>query len=101
MSTVTINDINAIRTAFELQPLAAYIDAYDAGRVPANAIGYQVISQRIKVLLAPHVDNPHMRKLCAKSQSLCEILGNLVVEQEREMSLRIECAIEELKLTAY
>ena len=101
MSTVTVNELHAIRAAFELQPLAAYIDAYDAGRVPANAIGYQVISQRIRVLLAPHVDNPHMRKLCAKSRSLCEILGNLVVEQERDISLRIECFLEELKHKAY
>jgi hypothetical protein len=101
MSTVTINELIAIRTASELKPLAAYIDAHDAGRVPANALGYQAISQKIKLLLAPHVDNPHVRMVCTKSQSLCEILGNLLLEQERELALQYECALEELKLTAY
>ena len=33
MSTTTINELIAIRTALDLQPLAAYIDAHDAGRV--------------------------------------------------------------------
>jgi hypothetical protein len=101
MNTVTVNELVAIRAALELQPLAAYIDAHDAGRVQANALGYQAISQKIKLLLAPHLDNPHMRKLCTKSQSLCEILGNLLIEQERELALRVECALEELKLSAY
>lgn len=101
MSTVTIDELIAIRAALELQPLAAYIDAHDAGRVQANALGYQAISQRIKLLLAPHLDNPHMRKFCTKSQSLCEILRNLLIEQERELTLQWECAQEELKLTAY
>ncbi len=85
----------------DLQPLAAYVDAHDAGRVPANALAYQAISQKIKIILAPHLDNPYLRGFCTKSQSLCEILRNLLVEHEKELALQWVCAQEELKLTAY
>lgn len=101
MTTFTIDELVAIRAALELQPLAAYIDAHDAGQVQANALGYQAISQKMKLLLAPHLDNPHMRKLCAKSQSLREILANLLMEQELEQVLQQVCELEELKLTPY
>jgi len=96
-----MNEIIAIRAALELLPLAEYVDAHDAGRVQANALGYQAMCQKMKLLLAPHLDNPHMRKWCTKSQSLCEILSNLLVEQKKELALQWECAQVELKLTAY
>jgi len=101
MSTITINELIAVRTVLELQPLAAYVDAHDAGRVPANALVYQAISQKIEIILAPHLDNPYLRKMCTKSQSLCEILGNLLKKHGKEQALQWECAQEELKLTAY
>ena len=101
MSKITNNDADAERTALELKLFAAYLDDHDAGRVPANAASYQAVSQKVKLLLAPHVANPHVQQLCHKSQSLHEILGNLLVEQEPDLALDLECALEEKKLTAY
>lgn len=101
MSTAATDELIAFRAALDLQPLAAYLDAHDAGRVPANALAYQAISQEIKIILAPNLDNPYLRSLCTKSQSLGEILGNLLVEQENALALQWLCAQEELKLRAY
>jgi hypothetical protein len=100
MNTVTNGEIIAIRVALELQPLAAYLDDHDAGRMPANAANYQSASQQIRILLAPHLANPYLRQLCQKSQSLQEMLDNLLMEQERELALQMESAVQELKRTA-
>ena len=91
----------AKRAALELGPLAAYLDEHDAGRVPVNAVCYQGASQRAKILLAPHLDNPHVHQLCVKSQALHEIFGNLLMEQKPEMARDLERALEEAKLSAY
>jgi hypothetical protein len=101
MNQVTNSEAVARRAAVELRPLAAYLDDHDAGRMPANAAGYQAASQKVRLLLAPHLANPHVRQLCHKSQSLYEILGNLLIEQEPGLALEMECALEEAKLTAY
>jgi len=101
MKMLTINEVLANRAALELRPLAAYLDDHDAGRVPANASSYQATSQKIRILLAPHLANPYVRQLCHKSQSLYELLGNLLIEQEPELALQMECALEEAKLTAH
>ena len=101
MGKVTNDEVVAKRAALELRPLANYLDDHDAGRVPANAASYQAASQRVRLLLAPHVANPHVQQLCHKSQSLHEILGNLLIEQQAELALDLECALEEAKLTAY
>ncbi len=101
MSATSISELIAIRTALDLKPLAAYVDAHDAGRVPANALAYQAISQKIGIILAPHLDNPYMRSWCTKSQSLCEILRNLLAEHEMELALQMVCAQEELKFITY
>jgi len=100
MNTVTNGEIIAIRVALELQPLAAYLDDHDTGRMPANAANYQNAAQQIRALLAPHLANPYLRQLCQKSHSLQEILDNLLMEQERELALQMESAVEELKRTA-
>jgi len=101
MSKITNNEVVAERVALKLRLLAAYLDDHDAGRVPANAGIYQVASQEVKELLAPNMAYPHIQQLCRKSQSLYEILGNLRVEQEPDLALDLECALEEVKLTAY
>ena len=101
MNILSINEVLANQAALALRPLAAYLDDHDAGRVPANASGYQVAAQRIKILLAPHLANPYVRQLCQKSRSLYEMMGNLLIEQEPALALQIECALEEAKLTAY
>jgi hypothetical protein len=101
VNIVTLNEIIANRAALELRPLGSYLDDHDAGRVPANARCYQSASQKVKILLAPHLANPHVRQLCHKSQSLYEILGNLLIEQDSALALEMECALEEAKLTAY
>jgi hypothetical protein len=98
---LTLNEVLANRAALELRPLAAYLDDHDAGRVPANAGSYQAASQKVRILLAPHLANPHVRQLCHKSQSLYEILGNLLIEQEPELAMQMEYALEEAKLSAY
>jgi hypothetical protein len=100
MNTVTNGEIIAIRVALELQPLAAYLDDHDAGRMPANAANYQVAAQQVRTLIAPHLANPYLRQLCQKSQSLHEVLDNLLMEQERELALQMESAVEELKRSA-
>jgi hypothetical protein len=101
MKMLTVNEVLANRAALELRPLAAYLDDHDAGRVPANAGSYQAASQKIRILLAPHLANPHVRQLCHKSQSLYELMGNLLIEKEPELALQMECALEEAKLSAY
>ena len=101
MNKVTISEVVAKRAALELRFLAAYLDDHDAGRVPANAGIYQVASQKIKVLLAPHMANPYIQRLCHKSQSLHEILGNLLIELEPEMARDLRCALEEAKIAAH
>lgn len=101
MNKITVNEIRANRAALELRPLAAYLDDHDAGRVPANALGYQSAAQKVRILLAPHLANPYVRQLCHKSQALYEILGNLLIEQDPELALQMECALEEVKLTPY
>jgi hypothetical protein len=101
MNIVTLNEVLANRAALELRPLATYLDDHDAGRVPANASCYQSASEKIRILLGPHLANPHVRQLCHKSQSLYEILGNLLIEQDPALALEMECALEEVKLTAY
>ena len=95
------NVVVAEPAAVELKLFAAYLDDHDAGRVPANAASYQAASQKVKLLLSPHVANPHVQQLCHNSPSLHEILGNLMIEQEPELALDLECALEEVKLTAY
>jgi len=100
MNKGTVSEVAAKRAGLELMPLAAYLDDHDAGRVPANAGIYQVASQKIKVLLAPHVANPYIQRLCHKSQSLHEILGNLLIELEPDMARDLSCALEEAKITA-
>lgn len=99
------NDANsaavARRAALELLPLAAYLDDHDAGRVPANACGYQAASQKAKILLAPHLENLHVQQLCVKSQALHEIFGNLLMEQKPEMAQELERALEEVGLSGY
>ena len=101
MNILTLNEVLANRAALELRPLGTYLDDHDAGRVPANARSYQAASQKVRILLAPHLANPYVRHLCHKSQSLYEILGNLLIEQEPGLALQMECALEEVKLTAY
>ena len=91
----------AKRIAFELRPLATYLDDHDAGRVPVNAGGYRAASQQAKVLLAPHLDNLHVQQLCVKSQALHEIFGNLLTEQKPEMARALEGALEEARLSAH
>lgn len=100
MNKGTIREIAAKRAALELMPLAAYLDDHDAGRVPANAGIYQVASQKVKVLLAPHMADPQIHRLCHKSQSLHEILGNLLIELEPDMARDLRRALEEAKITA-
>lgn len=101
MNKGTISEVVAKRAVLELRLLAAYLDDHDAGRVPANAGIYQVASQKAKVLLAPNMANPHIQRLCHKSQSLHEILGNLLIELEPDMASDLRCALEEAKITAY
>jgi hypothetical protein len=85
----------------ELGPLAAYLDAHDAGRVSADASYYLAASQKVRTLLAPYVANPDIQRLCHKSQSLHEILGNLLIELQPEMASDLRCALEEAKVTAH
>lgn len=101
MNLLSMHEVLANRAALDLRPLAAYLDDHDAGRVPANAGSYRVAAQKIRILLAPHLTNPYVRHFCHKSQSLYEILGNLLIEKEPELALQMECALEEAKLTAY
>jgi hypothetical protein len=101
MDKGTNSDVVAKRAALELRPLAAYLDDHDAGRVPANAEIYQIASQKVKVLLAPHIANPDIQRLCHKSQSLHEILGNILIELEPGMAQDLARALEEAKVTAY
>jgi len=101
MNKGTISEVASKRAALELMPLAAYLDDHDGGRVPANAVIYQVASQKIKVLLAPHMASPHIQRLCHKSRSLHEILGNLLIELEPDMASDLRCALEEAKITGY
>jgi hypothetical protein len=75
-------------------PLAAYLDDHDTGRVPANAEIYRLASQKVKVLLAPHIAHPHIQRLCHRSQSLHEILGNLLIELEPDMASDLKCALK-------
>jgi hypothetical protein len=96
----TISEVAAERAGLELKCLAVYLDDHDAGRMPANAGIYQLVSQRVKVLLAPHMANPRIQRLCHKSQSLHEILGNLLIEQQPEMALDLRCALDEVKISA-
>ena len=101
MNIVTRRQAIANQAALELYPLAAYLDAHDYGRAPVNPNAYMAVAQRIRILLSPHLDNPHVRKICRKSQSLCEILGNIQLEQEPGLAREMERALEEAKLTAY
>ena len=101
MNTIAIDDAIAIRVAVEIEPLAEYLDDHDAGCVPANPIAYQAISQRIKIVLQPHLDNTHVRTVCNASRSLSEILENLLMERDQELALQIENAIDALNSIAY
>ena len=101
MNKGTVSEVAAKRAGLELMPLAAYLDDHDAGRVPANAGIYQVASQKVKELLAPNMANPHIQRLCHKSHSLHEILGNLRIELEPDMASDLERALEEARLSAY
>jgi hypothetical protein len=96
----TIKEEAAERTGRELRSLAAYLDDHDSGRMPVNAGIYQLVSQQIKVLLAPHMTNPRIQRLCHRSQSLHEILGNLLIEMQPEMALDLRSALEEAKISA-
>jgi hypothetical protein len=96
----SISEAAAKRASLELRSLAVYLDDHDAGRMPVNAGIYQLVSQRVKVLLAPHMTNPRIQRLCHKSQSLHEILGNLLIEVQPEMALDLRCALEEAKISA-
>jgi hypothetical protein len=101
MNIVTYSKVVANRAALELRPLAAYLDAHDAGRAPVNANSYRCVAERIRILLSPHLENPHVRQFCQKSQSLYEMLGNLLVEQDRGLALEMEYTLEQAKATAY
>ena len=87
--------------ALELRPLARYLDDHDAGRVPANACGYQAASEKVRILLSPHLENAHIQQLCLKSQALHEIFGNLLMEQKPEMAHELERALDEAKVSAH
>ena len=101
MNKGTIREAAVERASLELRSLAVYLDDHDAGRMPVNAGIYQLVSQRVKVLLAPHMTNPRVQRLCHKSQSLHEILGNLLIELQPEMASDLRCALKEAKVTTY